>query len=64
MDLGEAIVTFFTSTVPLPDCPLGLTGKVWWEEDEAWLCPWRIVQYIDGCAEGYPCGEPKKILNE
>ena len=66
MDLGEAIVAFFTSTVELPGhggqtCPPGLEGKIWWECVDGWKYPWRVDSYIDGVALGYPCGEPVKL---
>ncbi len=59
-DLGEAVLTFFTNTDPLPKCPPGDAPRLWWEERDGWLLPWRIVGYEDGVAQGYPCGEPKK----
>jgi hypothetical protein len=58
-DLMQALTGFFTSTVELPDCPQGLVPRaLWWEHRDGWRYPWRIVEYRDGVAMGYPCGEP------
>lgn len=59
--LEEALIDFFTSTVELPGCPYLCDGLIWWEKRGDWEYPWRIVRYTDGIAQGYPCGEPRKI---
>ena len=56
--LVKAVTNFFTNTDPLPKCPPGLEGQVWWDRRERWSFPWRIVRYENGIAQGYPCGEP------
>ncbi len=61
-DLAKALTDFFTSTVALKSAPTGLsTRSVWWQRRGKWLYPWRIVGYSNGIAQGYPCGEPKRL---
>lgn len=63
MGLEEAVVAFFTSEVALPTAPQGLEARqVWWEVRDGWRYPWRIVRYLDGVAQGYPCGEPAQVV--
>lgn len=62
LDLTDALVGFFTTTVELPTCPAGLpAGARWWEERDGWRYPWRVVSYVEGVAQGYPCGEPERL---
>lgn len=62
MNLEEALVSFFTNTIPLPTCPKNLEARtIWWEQDGQYEYPWRIVSYDAGIAQGYPCGEPREI---
>ena len=61
MDLGEAIGAFFTTTVPLPDCPADLEGRIYWELRLGYKFPWRVDSYIDGVAQCYPCGEAEIV---
>lgn len=61
--LGQALIDFFTNEVDLPDCPAEVAnGAVWWERRSGWEYPWRIVERVDGVAQGYPCGEPRKVV--
>jgi hypothetical protein len=62
--LEDAVVAWFTGLVELPTCPLLEDGALWWEDrhGDGWLYPWRVKK-VDGVMQGYPCGEPKKIIS-
>lgn len=56
----QAVSSFFTSAVEIPGAHIMLhAGMIYWEPDENWLKPWRIVKVEGTQVYGYPCGEPK-----